>query len=149
MDRVRPLLGVLALSLALPAAQPASGFASATEDRLVEAVNDYRRAHGRAPLRASNALEASAGRAARRILRRDRVRHTRRGRRGFRALGENLAWSPGSRRDARRVVRRWARSRSHRRVMLLRRMDYAGAGREYGRLGDRASTVWVLHVGDR
>lgn len=143
------LLAAGALTCALPASFAAPSAAATTEERLVDAVNDYRRAHGLRALRNARSLARTSDRHARRIIRTDRLRHSRPINRRFRRAGENLAWEAGRTADVRRVVRMWADSAAHRNILLSRRVRWIGAGREYGDFEGRRSTVWVLQVGGR
>lgn len=143
--RAALVAGLLCLTFA------AGASASTTERRMLAEINDYRAAHGVRPVRASRSLARSSGRFSRHILRSDRVHHHRRAStsRRFRFSGENIAWQRGKRRGTGSVVRMWANSPAHRRVMLNPRFAWGGVGREYGRLGSRRATVWVLHLGRR
>ena len=138
-----------ALILLVPALPAATAAPSRAERAVLAQVNQYRAAHGVAPVRLSRNLSSSARSHSKRILRVDRPHHRRhisaRGR--WRLLGENIAWLPGRRRAASRVVRMWAGSSAHRRVMLNPRFRLGGVGRVYGRLGRRGATVWTLHLG--
>lgn len=134
---------------ALLAATASPAVASDTERRVLAEVNSFRAAHGVDPVRTSFSLARSAGRYGEHILRTNRPHHHRYvwASRRFRLAGENIAWEHGNQRDAARVVQLWASSAAHRRVMLDRRFRWGGVGREYGRLGRPAATVWVLHLG--
>jgi uncharacterized protein YkwD len=124
--------------------------ASTPESRLLAAVNRYRRAHGLRSLRRAASLNRTSRRQARRILRSNTVRHSRRPiNRRYRRVGENLAWSAGRSKDANSVVNAWAASPSHRSVLLSGRMRWIGTAREYGDINGTAHTVWVLQVGGR
>lgn len=146
---------VLACALLLLAPALALGGASAgasvTERRALAEINDFRVANGVPPVRPSRSLARSAGRFATHILRVDRLHHhsevwtTSR----FRTAGENLAAQPGNRRDAGRALKRWASSPAHRHILLNPRYTWGGVGREYGRLGRKRATVWVLQLGRR
>lgn len=135
----------------LLAAVPTTTIASRSERRVLAEVNDYRVAHGVPELRRSRSLARSAGRYALHLLRTDEMHHHDRvwASSRFALAGENLAWQPGRRARASTVVRRWADSPPHREVLLHPRLRYGGVGREYGMLGSRRATVWVLHVGAR
>ena len=136
------------IACALLLLTPAFAEASKTERRVLNEINDYRAAHGVRPVRSSRSLGSSAGRFARHILRTGPHHHRHIGTsRRFRLAGENIAWQPGRRRAAGRVVRMWANSPAHRRVLLNPRFTWGGVGREYGRLRGRRTTTWVLHLG--
>ncbi|MEX2195439.1 MAG: CAP domain-containing protein [Thermoleophilaceae bacterium] len=144
---LRPALMACALLLAAPA----FAGASETERRVLAEINDLRAANGVEAVRRSRSLARSAGRYATHILRVDRAHHHSQvwASSRFRLTGENIAWESGSRRDAERVVTLWAESASHRKVLLDPRFTWGGVGREYGRLGSRRATVWVVHLGRR
>lgn len=146
-----PLRAALLACALILLLSPAPASASTTERRVLAEVNALRAAHGVAPLRYSRSLNRSAGRQAVHILRVNRFRHDRRfqASRRFDLRGEDLAWQPGKRRRAGTVVRMWRASDSHRRVLLDPRFRWGGIGREYGRLGSRRATVWVIHLGAR
>jgi uncharacterized protein YkwD len=135
-------------ALLVPAATPAKPTAQSAERSIVGALNDVRRAHGLRPLPASAALRASAHAVASSLMKRDAFGHADRIAAGgrFRVVGEALAIHRGWRPRARRTVRRWLRSPSHRAV-VLGRFRRAGAGMVRGRFGGRLATIWVLHVG--
>lgn len=144
------LLAAGALTCALPVTLAApSAATTTTEERLVDAVNDYRRAHELRPLRRAPSLARTSDRAARRILRTDQIRHSRPINRRYRRAGENLAWEAGRTGDVQRVVQMWADSAAHRDILLSRGVRWIGAGRDYGDFEGRRSTVWVLQVGGR
>ena len=144
---LRLAVACLAMTVLVPAEAAAAGKGRAAERALVEAVNDARQRHGLRPLRQSRPLARSAGRAARRLMKRDSFHHTG-GPAGSRSWGEAIAAHRGWRARARRTVRGWLRSASHRAV-LLGRFRGIGAGMKRGRMGRRLMTVWVLHVGGR
>ena len=149
MVSARSLFALGAGACALSAVAPTPAVASSPERSLIRAVNDYRRAHDLPPLRSARSLARTADRTARRIMRTDRLRHSRPINSRYRRAHENLAWEAGRTRNARRVVRMWEASGSHRAALLSRNVRWIGAGREYGSLGGRRSTVWVLQVGGR
>lgn len=149
MAPARSPIALGAFACAVLAAAPAPAAASSVEDQLVAAVNEYRGAHGLRPLRIATSLERTSDRTARRILRTDEVRHSRPINRRYRRTGENLAWEAGRTAEVRHVVQMWAESAPHRAIMLSRGVRWIGAGREYGDLQGRRSTVWVLQVGGR
>jgi uncharacterized protein YkwD len=72
-----------------------------------------------------------------------RIRASRR----FRTKGEALAMYGGWRRRPRRVLRLWLNSPPHRRIVLSRRMRFAGVGAARGRFGSSRMTTWTLHTG--
>jgi len=144
MQRLALILLVLAAMAAPAAAQVA-----APEGRVRSLVNEARVAAGVAPLRHSPALDASARRYARSLLRRGVLAHGTRiaAPRRFTLLGENLALVGGRRPRPAVAVRLWLGSPAHRAVMLHRGMREMGVGRAGGSFRGRAATVWVLHLG--
>jgi uncharacterized protein YkwD len=130
---------------------PAPAVAADAEKEAVDALNKVRSAHGLPALRAAKSLNRSSGRYAKRMLRTDYFGHGPRiqvaG--GFRSAGETLAWHSGTHPRPRRTVRRWMASPGHRAILLSRSFRWVGMGLARGRLGRRAVTAWVAHVGAR
>jgi uncharacterized protein YkwD len=129
---------------------PSSAVAGA-EQEAIDALNDVRRANGLAPLRESGSLNNSSGDYARKMLRHDFFGH------GssidvagaFRSAGETLAYHTGWDAQPRRTITRWMNSPGHRAVLLSPGFHWVGMGLARGRLGGRAVTMWVAHVGSR
>ncbi len=140
---------VLCLALALPAAAPAR--VDNAERLMVQAVNDFRHAHGLRGLRPSWSLMRSSGRYSSYLMRADIFGHASRIRasRRFRRLGEVLELHPGRRPRVRRTVRRWANSPGHRAALLHRRFRLVGAGRAAGRWRGHRTTIWTVQLGSR
>ena len=130
-------------------AAPAAAAPSGPEKRLLDLIDDSRRAHDLPALRDSVSLCRSARRYSRFMLARDFFGHvaTIRASGRFRWRGEALAAYSGWRLRPRRVLRLWLRSPAHRALVLSRRMRFAGVGAMRGRLGRRRTTVWTLHLG--
>jgi uncharacterized protein YkwD len=141
---LRLAVACLAMTVLVPAEAAAAGKGRAAERAMVNAVNDARQRHGLRPLRHLRTLARSAGRVARKLMRGDSFHHTS-APAGSRSWGEALALHRGWRARARRTVRRWLRSPSHRAV-LLGRFRRIGAGMRRGRMHGRLTTVWVLHA---
>jgi uncharacterized protein YkwD len=146
MRRTPAFVGWLAVVVAM--LFPGVASASAERDAL-GALNQIRNAHGLPALRHSAALAESAGRYARRMLRREYFGHaasipvaSR-----FSAAGETLAWHVGHAPRARRTVILWMTSPPHRAALLSRRFRLVGMGMEHGWLAGRPATVWVAHLG--
>lgn len=146
MRRTSAYVGWLAIVVAMLCPSVASASA---EQEAVEALNQIRRAHGLPAMRQSDSLAHSAGRYARRMLRKEFFGHAasipvaaR-----FSAAGETLAWHSGHASQPRRTVGRWMASPPHRAALLSRRYRLVGMGMERGRLGGRQTTMWVAHVG--
>jgi uncharacterized protein YkwD len=144
----RASAAVIACGIALA---PSVAHAARPGDRMIERVNDARKARGVPPLRSSRSLSRSAARYARTMLRRQFFGHSARifASRRFRRLGETLERHRGLRARIGMAVRLWLRSPSHRRLLLSRSYRYLGAGRARGRLLGRRTTMWVLHFGAR
>jgi uncharacterized protein YkwD len=145
--RIVAQAGVTALFLVTPAVAGAT----APEERLLEEVDEIRRAHGLPALRDSEALSRSAARHSRFMLAHDRFGHAGsiRAEGHWSAVGENLAMRWGWTSSVGWVLRGWMRSSKHRAVLLSPRFRYAGAGYARGRLGRSRSTMWTLHCGRR
>lgn len=143
-----PILACALLPAAL--AHSPAAMAEDADHALIREVNAYRADHGRAPLRESRRLDRSSLRQARRIARSGTPRHgsLRGDMRRFRRVGEVIEWHEGSARP-RAAMTSWSRSRSHRRVLLRRGMDYVGVGRAVGRVNGVRCTIWVARVGAR
>jgi uncharacterized protein YkwD len=131
------------LVLPLPAA------AQPQNHRVIRVVNQYRQAHGLAPLRPSYSLWRSSRSYAKRMMLGDYFGHASRIAMSprFSLRGENLALWDGWRLRYRHVVRGWMRSPGHRAILLEPRYRYIGVGRCRGRMGRRLATTWVLHAG--
>ena len=140
------VLVVLACAAMLLPASPAQANPA---HAVVAKVNSYRAANGLPPLRLSRSLSRSSYAYARHLMRADRFGHSShiRASSRFHMLGENLAFSWGKRRSAGIPVRGWARSASHRALLLSRQFRFVGVGRSVGRFGSRRATIWVLHAG--
>lgn len=134
---------------ALVAASPAT--AADDAERMIEAVNELRAAHGLEPLASSEALSRSSERWAASQLRAGWVGHSDRiaAPGSWAVLGEAVAVHRGHRARVPATVRRWAGSPSHASLLLSPLFDKAGAGVVRGRLGRGPATVWVLQLGSR
>lgn len=134
---------------ALLAASPAS--AADDAERMIEAVNELRAAHGLPALASSETLTRSSERYAAWQLRADWVGHSDRIRApgAWSVLGEAIAVHRGHRARVPATVRRWAESPSHAALLLSPLCDRVGAGVVQGRLGRGPATVWVLQLGSR
>jgi uncharacterized protein YkwD len=130
-------LQVAACAIAFALVAPAG--AHARPDRVEQAitgmVNYLRAANGLQALAYSGHLARVAGRHSRTMARRNTLVHSAlSSRRGTR--GQTLAWMPrGTRRIARRVVRAWMRSPSHRAALLSGHFRRIGVSRARGRSG--------------
>ena len=124
------------------------------ERKVVRLVNRIRTHHGLRRLRASRTLAHAASDHTGDMLRADYLSHDSRDgtpmatrvRRytGARWVGENIAVTSRRRGVARRVVRMWMASPSHRAVLLCPKSRRIGVGRERGRLGGVAYSVFTV-----
>ena len=151
MRRTSALVAYVAAAAALLC--PGSAFAAVNEaeGRAIEGLNEVRTAQGLAPLRASKALTQSANAYSRRMLVGEFFGHQARipVASRFRTAGETLAWHTGWQPGAYRTLRQWMNSPPHRAVLLSPAFRLVGMGMERGRLGGRAATIWVAHLGRR
>jgi uncharacterized protein YkwD len=147
-SRARLVAFCLAFSAA-PAAAPPAGAAPATARSLIERLNVQRQQAGKAPLRQSPTLTASATRFSERQMRLDRFGHEARIRASgrFRHLGEILAIQQGWQLRVGPIVRTWLSSATHRALIMSSRFDCAGVGWSKGRLGARVATIWTVQFG--
>jgi uncharacterized protein YkwD len=168
------LVLVAGFALAAPASaaltattRPATGTVALERDVLAE-VNALRRSHGLAPLRLSRQLSAAAQAHSAAMARHGFFRHEsadgsefwKRVRRYYRAagfgywsVGENLLWSAPNV-DARRAVRMWLNSPSHRRTLLTAEWREIGLGAVHvasapGAYGGREVTILTADFGVR
>ena len=124
------------------------------ERKVVRLVNRIRTHHGLRKLRASRTLAHAASDHTGDMLRADYLSHDSRDgtpmatrvRRytGARWVGENIAVTSRRRGVARRVVRMWMASPSHRAVLLSPKSRRIGVGRKRGRLGGAAFSVFTV-----
>jgi uncharacterized protein YkwD len=144
---VLPACVLVLLVLLVPAAVAEAD----AEQEAIEELNQIRRSHGLSALRSSDSLHRSASSYAREMIRRDFFGHGSRidvaGQ--FRSAGETLAMHSGWSAQPRATVSRWMNSPPHRAVLLSSRYHWVGMGLAHGRLGSRAATTWVAHVGSR
>jgi uncharacterized protein YkwD len=134
---------------ALVAASPAT--AAEDAERMIEAINELRAAHGLEPLAVSEALTRNSERHAAWQLRAGWFGHAGRidAPGNWAVLGEAIAVHRGHRPRVPATVRRWAESPSHAYLLLSPLFDKVGAGLAHGRLGRGRATVWVLRLGSR
>ena len=118
---------------------------AAPAERMLEALNRTRAAHGLELLRPAPRLAATATKHSRWILAHETFAHTPRlDVAGFSIEGEAMALTRVGSLRPRAVVRMWLRSPVHRRLLLDQRFSYAGIGRARGRFGGRRSAVCVV-----
>ena len=125
---------------------------STLQRAVVRSVNSARARHGLPPVRMHSRLMRASSAHSADQLRTGRASHesadgtrcSRRLRRYSRArrTGETIAWlTAGQRVTARRIVRMWLASRSHRRVLMDRRLRRIGVGVRSGNVRGHATTV--------
>ena len=146
------LTTLLLFIVAAPAAQAGGPRLDRGERGIVRAINRVRHRHALPRLRAEKRLARAADAHTRSMLAHDFFAHgsfAQRVRRfaHFRRLGETLAYSSSC--GARRFVRMWLRSPSHRTVLLSRKYRRIGVGRRKGRLGSRRACVVTADFGSR
>lgn len=156
--RATLLVAGLTLGCAVPAAPAEAG--SAKQDRVERAVikriNEIRRDNGLRALRRSRALSRAADSKAREVTRTDVLSHSspdgtsmsQRVRRYVRAksVGETIGYVPVRSSQARRIVRNWMQSSSHRQALLSRSFRRVGVGRRKGRVGRSRVAVIALDL---
>jgi uncharacterized protein YkwD len=159
MRTVALLLSTLSFAMlnaaAAPAAEAAGPRLGAGERALVRAVNGARARHGLPRLARTRSLSRAADVHSRRMLANDFFAHgamaqrlRRYGR--FRRVGETLAMvSRCGRRGARRTVRMWMGSSTHRAIVLSRRFRRIGVGARRGRLGATRTCVVTADFASR
>ena len=132
-------------------AGPATAKVTPAERALVRTISQVRVQHGLSPVRASRTLARSAGRYSRWQLRHGYFGHLSRIRMSsrFGVGGEVLRLVPSSRLRARRTLRLWMASPSHRAAILYPSMRRAGAGIARGRFRGRLSLIVTVHLGGR
>ena len=147
MSRKMHVIAVAAL-IAGALAGPSTAEAS-PEQRMLDAIDRTRQAHGLAALRDSGTLSRSAESYASYMLRSGFFGHRARisvpG--NWSHVGENLAMTLGGGPSVGTVLRGWLRSPAHRRVLLGPVYRAAGVGCVQGRFRGRRATAWTLHVG--
>jgi uncharacterized protein YkwD len=136
------------------AAHAKSSGLDGTERKVVKLVNRIRGRYGLRKVKASRTLAHAASDHTGDMLRADYLSHNSsdgtpmptRVRRytGARWVGENIAVTARRRGVARRVVRMWMASPSHRAVLLSPNSRRIGVGRERGRLGSAAYSVFTV-----
>ncbi len=151
----RPLAAATALAAPMVAVPAPPASAAKAHDRLeaaiVREINAVRSREGLRALCASRPLARVASRHSREQLRRGAISHTSlggsspalrvRGATRAQAVGETIAFLPGSAARAAQVVRLWLASPPHRAALLTPTYRRVGVGRGTGRLGASAGTV--------
>jgi uncharacterized protein YkwD len=145
-------LAVTAVVVCAIAAVPAPAEAAGPSTTLMRKINAFRGAHGRPPLRISGSLSQTARSYSQSMMRRDYFGHDRSihaSRRLFRGVGEALEFHDGHHARATLVLRHWARSPSHRALLLSRSFRWVGAGWTAGTFQGHDATIWVAQFGAR
>jgi uncharacterized protein YkwD len=145
-SRTLAVTAVLIVSLLAPASQAA---AESPAQKMIHKVNEYRQHRGVAPLRTSDSLNTSARKYASHMMHSGYFGHSRRIRasRRFKRLGEIIEMHRGHGLDISGALRAWARSPSHKAILLDGSFDYVGAGPAKGRFHGKRTTMWVMHFG--
>ncbi len=146
------MLLVLSFAAAAPAAQPARPRLDRGERAVIRSINRARASHGLRRMRPARRLARAADGHTRTMLRANFFAHgsfAQRVRRYVRrgSIGETLAMT--SRCSARKVVRMWLNSPSHRAVLLSTRFRRVGIGRRVGRMGARRACVVTADFASR
>ena len=137
---------------AAPAAQAGGPRMDRGERAVIKNINRARAAHGLRRMRPARRLARAADGHTRSMLRGNFFAHgsfAQRVRRYVRrgSIGETIAMT--SRCSARRVVRMWLNSPSHRAVLLSRKFRRAGIGRRVGRMGAGRACVVTADFASR
>ena len=145
------LTAAIAALLCLPAGAALGAEPGAEADAMLDAINEVRAEYDLRPLRHAPALSRSSTAFADDLMGAGVFGHGSgiRAGGGFSRLGEMLAMHPGRRLRARRTVRKWLASASHRSLVLTTSLRYAGAGAAGGSFHGRQSTIWVVQLGSR
>lgn len=117
---------------------------------MIDGINWWRAHAGLKPLRGARKLRRSSRQRARRLMRGNFFAHPARLRvPRFDRVGEVIELHGGRRGRVRRAIRRWARSPSHRALLLSRSFRYLGAGKATGRYRGSRATIWVVRLGTK
>ena len=135
---------LIAAVVALPAAASPQGAA-------INHLNQLRSASGLPALHASESLQRSSTKYARRMIHTDYFGHASRiaASRTFGRIGETLELNRGWRADPGQTISAWMNSSGHRAVLMSSAYRWVGMGIARGKIGSRLVTVWVAHVGAR
>ncbi len=135
---------LIAAVVALPAAASPQGDA-------IDQLNQLRKASGLPSLQASESLQRSSTRYARRMIDNDYFGHASRiaASSAFGRVGETLELHSGWRPDPAQTISAWMNSSGHRAVLMSSAYRWVGMGIARGKIGSRLVTVWVAHVGAR
>lgn len=110
-------------------------------------VNAKRERHGLRDLRLAPAIQRSAERHSKSLMRNDAFFHSQLERAGrLRVAGEALEMHSGRNPKPRAALRLLLNSAMHRDILFDRRMRYLGAGFASGRFGGSPSVIWVLQL---
>ena|SRR5215218_417321 len=128
---------------------PVAARAADPEREAIDQLNQTRHARGLAALHRSSSLSRSAKRYASRMLRRHYFGHLAHIQvaNGFGHAAETIAMHSGWSAAPLGTVRQWMASPHHRELLLSARFHWVGMGLARGRMGSRAVTTWVAHLG--
>jgi uncharacterized protein YkwD len=135
---------LIAAVVALPAAASPQGDA-------IGQLNQLRKASGLPSLQASESLQRSSTKYARRMIATDYFGHASRiaASGAFGRVGETLELHSGWKADPAQTIAAWMNSSGHRAVLMSSAYRWVGMGVARGKIGSRLVTVWVAHVGAR
>jgi len=138
---------LIAAAVVLPAASAAAN----PQQDAIDQLNQIRQANGLPELRASDSLHRSSTKYARHMIDTDYFGHATRiaVSSQFGRAGETLELHSGFNADPAQTITEWMNSPTHRAVLLSSSYRWVGMGIARGRIGSRAVTVWVAHVGAR
>jgi uncharacterized protein YkwD len=118
------LLLACVLAFTLVAASPATAGVTRKEQKLLRKINEVRANYGRGKLRVRSTLQSGAHGWAVYLQRYNLFYHGRLAS----GMSENIAWISCRRGWARKIVRMWLNSPTHRPILLDRSARYFGAG---------------------
>ena len=145
----RRSLATMALAVALLALLPTPVTHASQQEAFVTKIHAARTSHGLRPLRSAPSLRESSVEYSEWMVDHQYFGHLAsiRAPRRFGLRGEVLARSFANRLTARRIVRKWLRSPSHRAVLLDPRFRFVGVSLARGSLGLRPVTFVTGHFG--
>jgi uncharacterized protein YkwD len=143
------MLAVLFAVLVSAALVRPGAAAAGPQERMLGALNEVRKRHGLAPVRAARPIARSSRSYARRLARQGRLYHASRikGARQ-RGIGEILAVAPDGC-GIRCVVHAWLRSPTHRPLVLRPTFRFAGVGGARGSWRSTGASYWVVRFAER
>ncbi len=147
--RITPRFLVLAALPGALTAAPQPAQAITPEQAMAAEINDFRAAAGAPAVTPSASLERSAFVHSRWMMAGDYFGHAQsiRASSHFRPVGEVVEMHFGRQTRIAPAVRMWARSPSHRGVLLNPAFRYVGAGKAYGSYRGRRALTWTVQLG--